>query len=163
QAQAEIKQRSITISNLNNQIGEKSSVITTLQTHLDKGHASLAKIIRIQNEFDTMSLAELVLTSQDFSDLYGDIDQLATVSGQLQDTFDQVQKTKAQTEAEKQALTETQNKQLDAQHEVEVTKAQITKNQQEKKQLLNITTSNEAAYQKVLADRQQKAEQIRTA
>ena len=162
-AQAEIKQRTIAIANISTEITQKSQLITTLQTRIDKGKASLAKILRNKNEIDTMSLAEVLLSSQNFASLYGDLDQLSSVEGALASTFKIVQTAKTQTEAEKRALDAQQNQQLDAKYEVETTKKLIADNQVQKKQLLSITATNEAAYQKVLVDRQQKAEAIRSA
>jgi peptidoglycan hydrolase CwlO-like protein len=162
-AEAQIKQKNISITNLGNEIKAKNQRIGELESKLDRGKESLARILRIQNEVDTMSLAELVLSAEDFSTLFGDVDALAAVTSSLHELFADVRDTRAQTEAEKQQLAAKQDAELDAKYEVEVTKKQIARSEAEKKELLQITKEAESSYQKVLAERQRQAETIRSA
>ena len=161
-ATAEIKQRNITITTLANEINKKNQTIGVLEAKLADGKLSLAHMLRIQHSVDTMSLAEIILSNQDFSTLFGDVDSLVTLQGKLSGLFHEIQATKTQTETEKQALADKQNQELDAKYEVETTKKQIAQSEAEKQKLLSITKNAEAAYQNVLADRQRKAEQIRS-
>ena len=161
-ATAEIKQRNITITTLANEINQKNQTIGVLEAKLADGKLSLAHMLRIQHSVDTMSLAEIILSNQDFSTLFGDVDSLVTLQGKLSGLFHEIQATKTQTETEKQALADKQNQELDAKYEVETTKKQIAQSEAEKQKLLSITKNAEAAYQNVLADRQRKAEQIRS-
>jgi membrane-bound lytic murein transglycosylase B len=70
---------------------------------------------------------------------------------------------KNQTQKEREALDSKKSEELDAKFEVETKKQQITKNESEKKQLLAITKEEEKSYQAVLAERQKRADQIRSA
>jgi len=162
-ATAEIKQRNVTITRLSDDIRQKTERIGSLEDQLSRGKSSLANMLRLQHEADEQSLAELILSAEDFSTLFGDLDSLAVVRRDLQKLFDEVRTIRDETEAEKKVLTAKQNQELDARHEVEVTKKQIAVNEKEKSKLLSITKDQEKTYQTVLAERQRKSEQIRNA
>ena len=162
-AEAEIKQRNITVQKLGSEIKRKSENIAVLEERLARGKDSLASMLRIQNTADGQSLAELVLSTEDFSSFFGDLDQLATVRRDLQKLFVELTLVKDETEAERVALTTKQNAELDARHEIEVTRRQIAANEAEKAKLLKITKDQEKSYQNVLAERQRKSEQIKSA
>ncbi len=163
QAQAQVKQLGITIANLGDQITQKTQTLTSLQDQLTQGQESLAKLIREQNETETEPLIFLALSSQGLSDFLSDIDDIDSINGQLEVLFDQLRSTEASTTAARDALNTQQNAQLDAEHEAEQKQAAIASDQAQKKQLLAVTTQNEATYTQVLADRQAQAEAIRTA
>ena len=162
-AETEIKQRSKTISILAGEINEKTKRISTLQNRLKEGHASLAKLIRNKNENESVPLAAILLASGNLSDFFVVSDTIDTVNRDLQIRFDELRGVKKETEAEKKSLSEKKNKELDAKYEVEVKKAEVKKNEVEKQKLLTITKKDEAAYQQVLAERERRAEAIRTA
>lgn len=162
-ATAEIKQRNLTISKLTDEIAIRSQKISALTAKLERGKASLAEMLRLKHQADQSSLAELVLSSEDFSSFFGDLDSLATVERSLSELFREIETVKAATEEEKAALAERQSEELDARHEVEVTQKQISVSKEEKNKLLTITKDAEKAYQGVLAERVRKAEQIRSA
>jgi peptidoglycan hydrolase CwlO-like protein len=162
-AEAEIKQRGVTITKLSSDINEKSEMITKFEDTLERGHASLAEMLRAQYEADERSIAELVLSAEDFTTFYGDVEALAFVRRDLRRLFEEVRSVKATTEAEKKALAAKRNQELDAKYDVELTKKQIATNEAEKKKLLNFTKDQEKAYSTVLAERQRRAEQIRNA
>ncbi|MEK7063239.1 MAG: hypothetical protein AAB955_00940 [Patescibacteria group bacterium] len=162
-AAAEIKQRATTIARIGSDIAEKSEQISSYEEKLNRGRVSLADMLRKQFEADERSVAELVLSSDNFGSFYGDLEALAYVRSDLQNLFDQVRTVKAETEEEKAALTEKRNQELDAKYDVEKAKKQIAANEAEKRQLLSITKNQEAAYSNVLAERQRRAEQIRNA
>jgi len=162
-ATAEIKSRNISIKSITDEIARKAENITALEAQLERGQNSLARILRIKNQADDQTLPELILSAQDFDSFFGDLDSLAAVQRDLTKFFDEVRTLKERTEGEKAALTDKQNKELDARYQVELTKKQIATNQVEKSKLLKITADSEAAYESVLAARQRQAEQIRNA
>lgn len=162
-AEAEIKQRGVTVQTLGNEIKQKSQLITDYEDQLHRGKRSLASMLRKQFEADQRSVAELVLSSEDFSTFYGDLEALAFVRSDLQELFDEVRNVKAETEEEKAALTKKQNQELDAKYDVEKSKKQIAANEAEKQKLLSITKNQEKEYSSVLAERQRRAQQINSA
>jgi peptidoglycan hydrolase CwlO-like protein len=162
-AQAEIKQRGVTIATLTSEIQQKAATIQTLEQKLDSGHESLAKLLRQKNETETLPLALLAFSSQDLSEFFADAEVVDSINRDLDAQFQALRATREQTQKEKDALNTQQNQQLDAKHDVEVKKQQITQDQTQKKQLLAVTADQEKSYAQVLAERQKKAEQIRSA
>ncbi len=162
-AQKEISQRNITITTLGSEISQKTDTIRSLEERLSAGKESLSKLMRQKNETEQQSLVVLALSSDDLSGFFGDVQAIDTINGKLQDLFNELRGVKKQTEAEKAALDEKKNAELDARHEVQVKQVQIKENKVEKQQLLDITKKDEQSYQVVLADRQKRAQEIRNA
>lgn len=162
-AQAEIKQRTISITSLTAEINARSKTIQKLDDRIERGQASLAAMLRTARAIDDASLTEILLSSHSVSDFFADMDALLVIEGRLGDLFNQIQGAKSKAETERQTLSEKQNAELDARHEVEVKQKAVSQSEAEKKALLAITKNQEQAYQKVLADRQQQAAKIRAA
>ncbi|MEK7068331.1 MAG: lytic murein transglycosylase [Patescibacteria group bacterium] len=162
-AQAEINQRNNTITKLSSEIRQKSQRISTLEERLNRGKESLAKLLREKNQSDQQSLAVLALSSQNLSDFYATIDAIDVIDRELQNLFDELRGVKQQTEEEKKALAERQDREFDARYEVETKKKQIATDQAQKKELLAVTAGQERSYQQVLSERQRRAEEIRSA
>ncbi len=162
-AEANIRQRNVTITKLSDDIQAKSALISEYEERLVRGRMSLAEMLRLQHVADERALVELILSADTFTSFYGDLEAIAVVRRDLQKLFAEIRDVKDATEVEKKALAEKRNLELDARFDVERTKKQIAVNEAEKKKLLNITKDQEKAYSGVLAERQRKAEQLRAA
>lgn len=162
-AQAEINQRNNTITTLGSEIQEKTKNISTLEARLQAGRESLAKLMREKYETEQQSLVVLALSSETLSGFFGDVQSIDVINGSLQDLFNELRGVKTETEQEKAALDARKNAELDARYVVQQKQNQIKEDQNEKKQLLAITTKDEKAYSQVLADRQARAAEIRSA
>ncbi|HEY9586045.1 MAG TPA: lytic murein transglycosylase [Candidatus Paceibacterota bacterium] len=163
QAEAVLKQKTIVIRKLATEINAKTQRINTLTAKIEQGKISLAELIRKTNELDSYSLPEAMLSDKDFSEFFADIDSFNSIQKSLAELFAAVREAKAETEKEKRVLDEKKNQEEDAKYVVELKKKEVAKNQSEKKQLLAVNTTQENAYNLILADKQQKAERIRTA
>lgn len=162
-AQAEINQRNQTIGRLASSINQKAKTIATLEERLEDGRVSLAKLLREKNQNEHTSLVVLALAGGTLTDFFTTVDRIETINAELQEHFNELRGVKSKTEDEKAALAKQQNQQLDARKEVETKKAQINQNKVEKDNLLAAAKQDEAAYSKILADRQAKAAAIRAA
>jgi peptidoglycan hydrolase CwlO-like protein len=162
-AQAQIDAKNISIKQLAAQIAKKNVVINQLTSRIESGKESLASILRQTQMIDDYSVVNVVLGSQDVSSFFKDLDAFVAIKNDLHDLFTNINHAKAQTETEKADLAAKQNQTLDAKFEVETQKKQISTNKTEKQQLLTITSNQEVAYKKVLAERQAKAAAIRAA
>ena len=162
-AQSEIAQRNNTINRLAGEINEKSEHISALESRLEEGRESLAKLMRDKNESESQSLITLALTAQNLSDFFENVDSIDTINRELQNLFAELRGVKAETEKEKEELNVRKNAEADARYEIEVKKKQIDANKKEKNQLLAVTKAEESNYQSVLAERQRRAEEIRSA
>ena len=162
-AQAEINQRTSTINTLASTINQKSKTIATLESRLEDGRASLAKLLREKSYGDNASLVVLALSGGTLTDFFANADRIDSIDQGLQEKFNELRGVKTQTQSEKEALAKQQSAQLDAKKEVEAKKTVINQSKAEKTNLLNATKQDEAAYNQVLADRQAKAAAIRAA
>lgn len=162
-AEAEIRQRNTTITTLAGEINEKTKNIETLESRLDEGRESLAKLIREKYKIGTTPLSIMILSSGDLSDFFETASSIDAINRDLQAHFQELRGVKQQTEEEKKALAARRAAEQDARYVVEVKKKEINDDKKEKTELLTIAKQEEASYSQVLAERQRRAEAIRTA
>ncbi|KKW40192.1 hypothetical protein A3I46_01025 [Candidatus Kaiserbacteria bacterium RIFCSPLOWO2_02_FULL_54_13] len=162
-AQAQIDAKNITIKQLAAQIAKKNVVIGQLSERIERGKESLASILRQEDQIDSSSIVVILLSNDDLSSLFADIDAFVSIKTGLKELFADIREAKAQTEVEKADLATKQNQTADAKYEVETQQKRIAGDKTQKQQLLAITANQEVEYKKVLADRQAKAAAIRAA
>lgn len=162
-AETEIKQRGLTITKLASEIKEKSEHIRTLEDRIETGHESLAKLLRIKNETESLPLALLAFSSRGISEFFQDAEVIDSINRELEIRFEELRSVREETQREKSALDSKKNQEQDAKYEVEVKKKVISNNQAQKKELLAVAAQEEKSYAQVLAERQQRAAEIRTA
>ena len=160
-AQLKIKQENLLIQTLGDNIVQKQSHINDLEDNIAKGRASLEVILRKTNEIDAYSLPEVILSQTSISGFFNDIDTFQSIQNGLKATFDQLQADEASTTAEKNALTDRQNAEMDARHTIQVEQANITTDEKSQKQLLAVSKGNEKSYSSLVAQKQAQAAQIR--
>jgi len=163
QAKAFIKQKNIAIAQLDQDIADKNNQITTLEQKISDGHDSLAQILRKTNELDQLSLAEIVLTRKNLSNVLSDADTFQSVNRSMHDLFTEIRANKDLTEKEKAALDVQKDKQTDLVVAKQVEQKQSQADENQKNYLITVNKTNEKTYEQVLADRQAKAAQIRAA
>ncbi len=161
QAQALIRQRNINIAQLGNQIKDKQNKILTLEEKIEKGHESLAQLIRKTHQIDDFSLPEVILGKKDISEFFSDVDSFQSIKRSMAELFEEVRQTKVLTEKEKASLAVAQDKELDTRAAVEAQKREVEKNEKEKQYLISVNKTQEKSYEQVIADRQKKAAEIR--
>ncbi len=160
-AQANIKAKNNAIAGLSKDIAEKQGKINVLSNKIDQGRAGVAEILRKTNELNSYSLVEAMLSDKDFSEFFVDIDTYASAETALEALFDNLRSAKNQTESEKAELNKKKDQEAAAKAAIEAAKKEVEVTQKEKKTLLAQSQNNEKAYEKVLADRQAKAAQIK--
>src|SRR3989344_3527558 len=90
EAKAFIKQRQIQIQQLTSQIDLKTQTIAELEAKINRGKESMAAILRSTNELDTYSLAEVMLSNQNLSQFFEDIDSYNSIKTSLQNQFNEI-------------------------------------------------------------------------
>ncbi|MBI4155876.1 MAG: hypothetical protein HY507_01420 [Candidatus Zambryskibacteria bacterium] len=163
QAKAFIKQKNIAIAQLDRDIAQKNTHIKSLEKQINDGHDSLSQILRKTNEIDQFSLPEVILTNQNLSDFFIDIDTFQSVNRSLEDLFNQIRATKNLTEKEKAALNMQLDKEADTKAVAQAEQKKVEANEKEKAYLIKISKTNEKTYAQVLAERKARANQIRAA
>jgi peptidoglycan hydrolase CwlO-like protein len=159
-AQLQLQATQIQIQALKENIVVHSNTITTLSGQLTNEQETLAEVLRETNEIDNYSLVELVLSSQDVSGFFGDIDSFDAIKQELGTSYTQITNNVTQTETEKTALEDqqTQAQQLAAEQTLE--ENQIKADQAQQKVLLSQTKSQEVTYQGIYNTQKQTIAQI---
>lgn len=158
-----VKARSLAIAQLKVDISNKVSKIGTLSAKIEREHESLAQLLRNTNEFDNENVVHLLLSDDDISNFYSDLESYASIKQAVKASVDEIRGVKTETEAEKQALMEKQNAETDAKAELESAQAKVSQSEAEKRQLLSISKNKEAAYQNLAAEKRARADKIRNA
>ncbi|PIR70115.1 MAG: hypothetical protein COU46_03100 [Candidatus Niyogibacteria bacterium CG10_big_fil_rev_8_21_14_0_10_42_19] len=158
----EIKARDIVIRRLAESIEVKSGFLEELTLKLDREKYSLAELIRKVYEIDETNLVELLLSYDNFSDFFVDLDNFDTLQASLQISFGQIRNTHQTTEVERSELEDKKSEQLELRAIQLLEKKQIEEFEQAKRTILKQTKGKEAEYQKILTARQKDAAQIRS-
>lgn len=161
--QLKIQARNIEIQRLGKDITRKNETIGELNAKIDRSKESLSQLIRKTNEIDEFSLVEVVLSNENVSDFFADLDSFQSIKLAMQSSFEEIRDTKNQAEVEKELLSKKQNEETDAKKAIETEKKKVEISETEKKKLLSINKEQEKAYESVLAERQRKAAEIRAA
>ncbi len=160
---AKIKARALVIAQIKVHITEKTNTINSLSTKINREHASLAKLLRNENEFDNGNIMHLILSDESISDFYGDIEAYTAIKEGIEDSLGIVRVTKKQTELAKIELEQKQDAETDAKAELESAQQKVAQSEAEKKQLLAISKQKESEYQKLAAEKKARADKIRAA
>ncbi|MFA6520270.1 MAG: peptidoglycan DD-metalloendopeptidase family protein [Candidatus Paceibacterota bacterium] len=149
--QNKIDKTNLKIKNLSSDIGTKEN---SINTNLD----SIKLEIRNTNEYEQESLVQSILSQDDFSLVWNDIDNIATIRDRLRSNIVTLKQMKGELEDTRQVTIDAKNEltklksQLSAQHKI------VIQNTNEKNKLLQQTKNNEANYQTLLKDRIAKKE-----
>ncbi len=160
---AKIKARALVIAQIKVHITEKTNTINSLSTKITREHASLAKLLRNEHEFDNGNIMHLILSDESISDFYGDIEAYTAIKEGIEDSLGIVRVTKKQTELAKAELEQKQDAETDAKAELENAQKKVAQSEAEKKNLLAISKNKESEYQKLATEKKARADKIRAA
>ncbi|MFA6898554.1 MAG: hypothetical protein WC250_04085, partial [Candidatus Paceibacterota bacterium] len=160
-AKLSIKARDLTIQKLSQEIGVKNSTISSLDAKLGREKESLAQLLRKTNEIDDFSLPEVVLSSDNLSSFFEDLDAFASIKQSLRTSFQEIGDTKDQTTAEKNNLEDKRNEETSLRQIQDLEKKKLEAQESEKKKILKESRGVEAVYQQVLKNTALSAAQIR--
>lgn len=158
-----IRQKNIEIAQLKEVIELKKNTVSELTAKMNQSKAIISELIRKTNELDNTSLPEVMLSNENLTDFFTDLDSYSTLQRQLNELYVQVAEIRGETEKEKTELAEKQNKEIDLKKEIEQEKAVIATKKSQKDSLLSASRNVENTYETVLAQKRQEAAQIRSA
>ncbi len=163
ESQAKIKAQSIKINNITGDITEKVSTIKELTYKTDQQKKALAQVLRKKNELDGASFVEFALSQKTLSDFFGDEDSYVAVQAAIGESYNQLTSTKKETEKVKETLEGQKDEELTLRELQQIEKNKTQQAQALKAQILKQTKGQEAAYKKVLTEREKDASKIRSA
>lgn len=159
----QIRATDIAIQALSENITLHGSAIQTLSGKLVDQTEALGEILRRTAAFDDYSLVEVVLSTQDVSDFFSDLDSFVALKSAIGQSTKELAATREATEVEKDGL-ETERGQQQGLRELRVLEVQKVERQEaEKARLLALNKSEEAQYQNIKQAQERTAAQIRAA
>ena len=162
-ANLNIKAKNLQISQLGDGIADKARTVRTLSQRIEREKQSLGQLIRKTNEIDQASLTEMLLSGDDLSSFFLDLDSFDAIRAGLKNSADALRSAKDENQSAQDALETKQQSEADAKAELERSKKLVQSSETEKTRLLNITKNKEKEYSNVLAERKKRAAQIRAA
>ncbi len=159
-AKLDIKARNLTITKLGGEITQKNTAIRSLTEKIEMEKESLAQLLRKSREIDDMSLLELMLSKKSLSEAYGDVDDFASLNKSIKNSIETISGVRNQTEVQKKSLEVKKNQEIDTKVALENAKKLVETSEAQKKQLLSISKNKETEYQKVLADKAKRKNEI---
>lgn len=162
-ARLQIQSKNLIISKLNKEIGSREAKINNLGQKISSGQDSISDLIRKTRELDNTSVAHVLLSNKTVSEFYHDLDAFEIIKRALKNHVDGVVEARSLTEEEKKNLEKDKGKQVDAKVTIENEKKKVETSEKEKQKLLSISKQQEAAYQRELAARQKRKNDILSA
>lgn len=162
-AQLGIQARALAISSLTQQIGDKEELIIILNERLSKQRSSLGELIRETDAVDKFSLAEVLLSNENLSDFFTDVESFRAVKQSLNDSLKALSEIKTDTEEQKMSLEEKQLAEAKLKQLQELEKKDIQVKETQKEKILTVTKGQEKAYVELLVSQQKTAAQLRSA
>lgn len=160
-SQLQIRAIQVQIEALSQNITVHSRTIGALDSRLSDERAAVAQILRKTDQIDDFSLVEVVLSTQNVSSFFGDLDSFAALKGALAESSAQLSRTKDATEEQKDALTNQKTQQERLRDVQRAAEAKIVSQREERRRLLAQNRSAAAGVQSVLDVKQKSAAQIR--
>ena len=150
---ADIKVTENKIAKTNLKIEDLGLDIGDKETSIRNNDASIRLGIKTMNELEEKSLVEVILSDEDYGEIWTDLDNMITVRENLRKNIISLKETKI-------VLEDTRAETIKAKNELTKLKSQLAdqqkiviQNTNEKNKLLKQTQNNEANYQKLLQDR----------
>jgi len=158
----QISQSNKIIEDLRFQITDTSQSIEQTMDDIDIKKEQLGKILLRIHQEDQRSFAEIVLTGPTLSDFFSNVAALEALRARNGELLENMKKLSEYLESQKGAL---ESEKTEEEHFVRI---QILQKQQsqgltkQSEQLLEVTKGKESEYQKMLADKKKKAQEIKS-
>lgn len=160
-AHLKIKSHEISINKLGKDITVKSNTIRSLNEKIDDSKESLARIVGKTREMDDFSLIEAMLSNQDVSEFFVDVNAFTAIKSSLHEKLTDVRDAKTKNENAKKDLDQKRNEEIDLKVNVESEQVKIKTAEAEKKRLLALNKNEQFNYQTVIKNKQAQAAEIR--
>lgn len=157
----QIKRSNIIVGDLEYQIGDTETSIVKTSQSIEDSEEKLAEVLREIYEQDQRSSLEILMSGDTISDFFENIIALESLLLKNQEILQDIKNLKSDLEDQKTTLS---SEKEDWQRMMKIQILQKQENQrtqQEKEWLLTVTKGEEAEYQRLLAESQEKARKIR--
>lgn len=163
QVELGIQARQINISKLGQEISETEEVLEILDVRQNRQRESIAELVRQRAMMDDVSLVEMLLSKQQFSDFFSEYDNFKVVKESLSESLSILYDIQSQTERQKRQLQNQQLTEAELKQRQELERAEIRRQEAEKARILAQTRGQEESYQRLLESQQRTAAELRNA
>jgi len=139
------------IENTNSKISSLSGQIVSKEDAIENDKEAIRVGFRELNESEISSTAAVILSKNDFTDVWNDIDHIITIREKVRDKIIELRQIKGDLEDTRTVTTAARNELVRLKGELADEKKIVDQNTAEKKKLLAQTKNNEANYQALLA------------
>jgi len=160
-SQLQIRQNDIRINELSGGINQRQEYVSDLNEEIERKRDSLAELIRRRASVSDLSLVELVLSNENLSEFFSDINAVQSINGSLQTRFAEIRQARQEAEEEREVLANQRDRVTDTRQAIAAQKADVEQKEQEKEELATIARNEERSYEDVLQEKQARAAQIR--
>ncbi len=158
----EIKARNAKIKQLGENIVAKKEYIGELSVRMSEIKKSISKMIKDSYDIGNISIVETVLSSEDISDLFKDIDDYSSINKRLRDLIGELTGVKKDSESEKKNLEDRKIQEEKLKYEQDVEKRKLENYKKEKQELLKFSKGQESLYQASISEKEKQKNQIRS-
>lgn len=148
------------ISNTDLEISKLTIEINEALRDIEKNRGAISEILRNIAESDDETLVEIMLTNDQLSDFWGQLEDLDTIRDAMGEQVLALRELQAQLEENKQKETGRRESLVDLKDQYADQQAVLVNNRTEKNQLLSATKNEEAEYQSILAQKKAAKEQL---
>jgi len=160
-ARLQVRTTELEIKALSAGIVVHGRTLGTLSAKMTREQESLAQILRRTDEIDDTSLVEVVLSTGDLSDAFGDLDTFTSIKQAMRVSFEELRDTRMETEKEKAGLEGQRTDQEILRSALVLDQQRVQSKEAEKRSLLAKTKGEEGQYRSLKSVQEQTAAQIR--
>ena len=150
------------INKLTFEISNKEASIEDIGGTISKQKKSLAASLRQLREYDDLSIVEVMLSNDQLSDFFTDIDSIDVVQEAVQNQFLDLRSFREEEQDLKEQFIAERKEQADARALVLLEKAGLEEKENERQTILRETRGVESLYKQYAANKQQSAATIRS-
>jgi peptidoglycan hydrolase CwlO-like protein len=162
QSKLDIRSKNVLIEKLGGEIDTKNKTIYSLSEKIERERESLAQLIVKSYELqDETSFVHVIMSGETLSDFYQDLDDYDSIKNSIEDSLGIVRSDKVKVETQKTELEKKQDEQVDAKAKLEAAKKAVENNEKEHQALLKLSKGKESEYEKVKAEKEKKAAEIK--
>jgi len=160
-AELEIRRINIIVGDLNSKISKKETSIREIERQVELEKTALAALIREMSNYDDVSLLEMILGREKFSDFLSELRSIEDFQNQLQLTIEKFSQTKIDLEKEKEDLDNNKEEQLSLKDLQEEQRINVEAKKKEKKTILEQTKGQEQLFAQLVKRTQMDIEAVK--
>ena len=157
----QVRATNLHIKQLGDQLDATESAIDEGVAKIQRLREQMAQFIRAINEYDNYPILYAILTSDNLSDIFDEMERYFQMSNSLNNLFKQVTETKKQLDQHAQILAQQQEESQSLLAIKTLAQQQLTGSVNEQNSLLQETKGRETSYQVILSGAQKKAAEIK--